>query len=199
MKKEKQKRYFCNLFNYFNNLKGLTKLIYCIIFLMVAIAMVALFTYLNFNYNPKITNNDWRSSYEYEKEQYTYLYDIFDTVIHEGEIPNVEAIPNGVFYKLNLTNDDRVFYYWIDSEIYSQSKHNMKITFSSDFKILDKECSVTLKSEDEYLKYSNSSQKLSALIYGLCGTLIIYSLLLLCLLISNIHKSIDTKLNNLDS
>lgn len=201
MKEEKQKRYLCDIVDYFNNLKGVASVLYSISLITFCISLVALFTYLNYNYNPEITNSDWKSSYENQKEQYTYLYDIFEDVVHEGEIPNVEAIPDGVFYDLTLTNDSNTFYYSLDSKIHSESKYNMKITFSEDMKILDKECSVTLVSEDEYKQSFNLSLKSLSFLYGVFPFLLILTLLLVCYLISCAHKDIDNKkkLNKLDS
>lgn len=58
MKEEKQKRYLCDI----DKLKGVACVFYEIGFIIVSIALIALFTYLNYNYNPEITSNDWRSS-----------------------------------------------------------------------------------------------------------------------------------------
>lgn len=200
MNKEKQKRYLCDFFDYLDHLRGVARIFYCIGFITVCIAFIALFTYLNFNYNPEITNIDWRNSYEEEKEQYTYLYDIFENIIHEGEIPNVEAIPDGVFYDLTLTNDNNTFYYSLDSKIRSESKYYMKVTFSEDMRIIDKECSVTLVSEDEYKQIFNRLLKFLSVLYGCFHFLFILLLFLVCYLISCAHKHIDSKrkLNNID-
>lgn len=197
MKEEKQKRYLCDI----DNLKGMACVFYCIGFIAVSIALIALFTYLNYTYNPGITNSDWRNFYEEEQKQYTYLYNIFENVIHEGEIPNVEAIPDGVFYNLSLTNDNNTFYYSLDSKISSQSKYNMEVTFSKDMKILTEECSVTLVSEDEYKQSFDNSLKILSFIYAAYDTLLIYGFLLICYLISSIHKNIDIKrnINKIDS
>lgn len=197
MKEEKQKRYLCDI----DNLKGVALVFYCIGFVTVSIALIALFTYLNFNYNPEITKLDWQSSYDDEKEQYTYLYDIFENVIHEGEIPNVEAIPDGVFYHLSLTNDNKALYYSLDTNIRSDSKYNMKVTFSKDMRILNKECSVTLVSEDEYKQIFNRSLKALSFLYGIFHFLCILLILLFCYCISCGHRYIDNKrkLNKIDS
>lgn len=197
MKKEEQKWYLCDI----DNLKGIACLFYYICFITATIALTALFTYLNYNYNPEITNNDWKSSYENQKEQYTYLNDIFEDVVHEGEVPNITAIPDGVFYHLSLTNDSNTFYYSLDTKIRSDSKYNMKVTFSRDMKILDKECSVTLISEDEYKQSFNRLLKVLSLLYGILHFLFILVFLYACYLISCAHKHIDNKrkLNKLDS
>lgn len=197
MKEEKQKRYLCDI----DKLEGIARFSYCIGFIVVSIALIALFTYLNYNYNPKITNSDWKSSYENQKEQYTYLYDIFEDVVHEGEVPDITAIPDGVFYNLTLTNGSNTFYYSLDSKICSDSKYNMKVTFSKDMKILDKECSATLLSQDKYKQSFNLLLKCLSFLYGIFPFLLILLLLLVCHLISCAHKHIDNKnkLNKLDS
>lgn len=197
MKEEKQKRYLCDI----DNLKGVTSALFWLGFITVSIALMTLFTYLNYNYNPEITNSDWKSSYENQKEQYTYLYDIFEDVVHEGEVPDITAIPDGVFYHLSLTNDSNTFYYSLDTKIRSDSKYNMKFTFSKDMKILDKECSVTLVSEDEYRQRFNLSLKGLSFLYSIFHYLIILVFFFLCYLISCIHRYIDNKkkLNKLDS
>lgn len=194
MKEEKQKRYLCDI----DKLEGVARVSYRIGFIMVSIALIALFTYLN--YNHEITNSDWKSSYENQKEQYTYLYDIFEDVVHEGQVPDITAIPDGVFYNLTLTNDSNTFYYSLDTKISSDSKYNMKVTFSKDMKILDKECSVTLISEDEYKEIFNRRLKGLSFLYGIFYFLFIRILLLVCYLISCAHRHIDNKrkLNKLD-
>lgn len=197
MKEEKQKRYLCDI----DNLKGVSCIFYCICFIAVSIALIALFTYLNFNYNPEITKQDWQSSYEDKKEQYTYLYDIFEDLVHNGEVPNVEAIPDGVFYHLSLANDNKTFYYSLDTNIRSDSKYNMKVTFSDDMRILDKECSVTLVSEEEYKQIFNRSLKALSLLYGIFHYLYILVIFISCYSISCLHRHIDNKrkLNKIDS
>lgn len=197
MKEEKQKRYLCDI----DNLKGVTCALFLLGLITVFIGLIALFSYLNFNYSPEIINSDWRNSYEEEKEQYIYLYDIFEDVVHEGEFPNVEAIPDGVFYDLTLTNDSNTFYYSLDSQIRSESKYNMKVTFSKDMRILDNECSVTLLSQDEYKQSFNRLLKIQSFIYAGYSVLLIYGFLYLCYLISSIHKNIDIKRkhNKIDS
>lgn len=189
MKEEKQKRYLCDI----DNLKGVWCVFYCICLIAVSIVLIALFTYLNYNYNPEITNSDWRNSYEEKKEQYTYLYDIFEKVVHEGQVPNIDVIPYGVFYDLSLTNYSNTFYYSLDSEIRSQSKYNMKVTFSDDMRILNKECSVTLVSEDEYKQIFNRSLKALSILYGIFHYLCILIIFLFCYFISCAHKYIDNK------
>ncbi len=109
MKEEKQKRYLCDI----DKLKGVAYVFYVICFIIVSIALIALFTYLNYNYNPEITNIDWRDSYDNQKEQYEYLYDIFENVVHYGEVPDITSIPDGVFYHLTLTNDSNIFYLFL--------------------------------------------------------------------------------------
>lgn len=54
MKEEKQKRYLCDI----DKLKGMACLFFNIGFIIVSIAIIALFTYLNYNYNPEITKLD---------------------------------------------------------------------------------------------------------------------------------------------
>lgn len=197
MKEEKQKRYLCDI----DKLKGMACLFFNIGFIIVSIAIIALFTYLNYNYNPEITKLDWQSSYEDEKEYYTYLYDIFEDVVHEGEVPNITAIPDGVFYDLTLTNDSNTFYYSLDTNILSDSKYNMKVTFSKDMKIIDKECSVTLVSEDEYKQGFNRSLKVLSFLYGIFHYLYILVIFISCYSISCLHRHIDNKrkLNKIDS
>lgn len=118
-----------------------------------------------------------------------------------GEVPDITAIPDGVFYHLSLTNDSNTFYYSLDTKIRSDSKYNMKVTFSKDMRILDKECSVTLVSEDEYIQIFNRSLKALSLLYGIFHFLYILVLFLACYLISYAHRYIDNKrkLNKLDS
>lgn len=197
MKEEKQKRYLCDI----DKLKGMACLFFNIGFIIVSIAIIALFTYLNYNYNPEITKLDWQSSYEDEKQQYTYLYDIFEDVVHEGEVPNITAIPDGVFYHLSLANDNKTFYYFLDTNIRSDSKYNMEVTFSDDMRILNKECSVTLVSEEEYKQIFNRSLKALSLLYGIFHYLYILVIFISCYLISCLHRHIDNKrkLNKIDS
>lgn len=88
-------------------------------------------------------------------------------------------IPDSVFYNLTLTNDRNTFYYSLDTKIRSDSKYNIKVTFSKDMKILDKEYSVTLMSEDEYKQIFNRSLKGLSFLYGIFPFLLIFILLLI--------------------
>lgn len=190
MKEEKQKRYLCEL-SFLDDVQGFKAFFYIIGIITSAILIVILLAYLNFNYNPKITNSDWQSSYIESQEKYYYLYNIFNDVVHEGERPNVEAIPDDVFYELIDTRNNVILHYYIDSEEGSQTIYNMNITFSNDMHIVNTECGLNLESEEEYKESFYRELRLTALFFGTIQFSVLFFFYLVALCISKAHKSID--------
>lgn len=191
MKEEKQKRYLCDMFLFLNDIQGFKSFLYSACIIISCILMMILLAYLNFNYNPKITNSDWQSSYIERQEKYYYLYNIFNDVVHEGERPNVEAIPDDVFYELIDTRDNVILHYYIDSEKDSQTIYNMNITFSNDMHIINTECGLNLESEEEYKESFYRELRLTALFFGTIQFTCLLFLYLFVITISRLHKAID--------
>lgn len=192
MKEEKQKRYLCNMFSFLDDVQGFKSFLYSAGIIIGAILFVILLACLNYNYNPKITNQDWKSSYIEMQEKYYYLYDIFNDVVHEGEIPNVNNIPDDVFYELIYQRDNVVLNYSIDPEEGSHyTIYNMKVTFSNDMNIVNTECNLNLKSEEEYKKSFYHELKVDALFFGLIQFSFLFFFYLTAHCVSKVHKSID--------
>lgn len=192
MKEEKQKRYLCNMFSFLDDVSGFKSFLYTAGIIIGAILFIILLACLNYNYNPKITNQDWKSSYIEMQEKYYYLYDIFNDVVHEGEIPNVNNIPDDVFYELIYQRDNIVLNYSIDSEKdFLYNTYNMKVTFSNDMNIVNTECNLNLESEEEYKESFYHELKVFALFFGTIQFSVLFFFYLVALCISKFHKSID--------
>ena len=189
MKKEKrEKRY---LYDVLNEIRFGFKM-KVLIFLLIVIGTIV-FAPLNFRYNP-ILNYDWREMYKSNNYTYKYLNEIASNVIQEKGITN---IPEDIEYRTYIQNDNIVFFYYIKE---SNTYNNMKIILSKDFKIIDKKCSIELKTEEEYQREYKLTKKVFSYAFGLISVIVILLTiqLFICALkiISFIHKKLDEKKKN---
>lgn len=178
---KKEKRYLCDLIDGLDNRKA-TFIGLAICFLLVGLLTRFYVGCSFFSFN----NNDIL------KEYYIYLYDVADATIDQDNIVNIKNIPNDISYTIAPNDNGNIIYSYSivrPKVIYS---YKMRITLSNDGEILEEDCDIILKDNEEY-EYTYIGKYF--FVASLASFTVLFLLVLLSLAgrISLFHKSLCEK------
>ncbi len=178
----KEKRYFCDYFDFFN-----TSAVKTLMAIIIVIAIIFVISYIGLTI----------SMYEYElnaypEDAYKKLNEIADNLVIEGVGINSEVSSKIDDYDRKEQNDNIIITYSVPNKtnsFISPSRVNMTLKLSSDFHILSK--NPDFASEQDYSKYIKSQITITSIAIAASITLFLF---VICIILQ--FKSIKKKKND---